>query len=637
MVLCKVINPLWRLISMPKRILSLLLAVILMLPLSIVAVAPCAAEEYDFEMRLLYGGGTLDLGDLIFYAQDNGLYCREYGCDSGILVVDMPASYLNYHDGKIWFISDCSVMSCLPDGSGLDTELVSDMPISHLYVCSDGLYYLKGDTVYLKGAIFTKKIFTGEGIAGFYPESENSFLWIVRNPNYIDSGFDGDEYWGGEDEFLFYRTDTEGDTVPVYDSCLGSDTDTYSSADSYTGPYVEIGNVTLPLEQHMPGTFFSKNGRACTCHYTSSNYCIESVGNCNCMRYYPTGYASTCEIDLLGAQCFAFARMVFYTCFGFIDHSMNASLYYSVGGLSSGNVTAKTVKELLTKAAPGAHVRLAAGHSVSILTMDEDFIVIYHGNAGGDGVTSQPCIVSTRRYTWEQFATACAKGILYVNMPYNYPDSSVINSVKEVGFYRLNSNLNLRSDTNTQADVLTILPKGEIVLVTEVNGFWGKVSYGGYEGWIFLEYTTYYSRSDLTPSPDGLFSLSSDGKYIVTKSEKLSYDSVIESFDKQNIVISSLSGEEISAESGTVGTGCTISVVVGGESASSATVIVLGDINGNGRVDIGDYLMIRRHLLDTYTLDDTELAAADVISDGEVTTSDYIAVKRYFLGNMTWS
>ena len=193
------------------------------------------------------------------------------------------------------------------------------------------------------------------------------------------------------------------------------------TAIDYQGPYVQVGATRLPLADHMPGTYFSKNGRACVCHHTADRYCIESVGNCNCMRYYPTGYAATCEIDLLGAQCFAFARLVFYKCFGFIDHAgINAGRFHSVGSLSRGAATANTVRELLGKANTGAHVRLSAGHSVSILTMDENFLVIYHGNAGGDGVPSSPCVVSTRRYTWAQFADRAAQGIEYVNVPNEY-------------------------------------------------------------------------------------------------------------------------------------------------------------------------------------------------------------------------
>ena len=276
--------------------------------------------------------------------------------------------------------------------------------------------------------------------------------------------------------------------------------DAAESTSAYSGPYVTVGTTTLPLADHMPGTFFTRNGEACTCHYSTD--CIANGSACNCMRYYPTGNKDTCEIDLMGVQCFGFARLVFYKCFGFLDHSMNSSLYYSVGSLSRSAVNATSIKNLLMKAAPGAHVRLSKGHSVSILTMDEDFIVIYHGNAGGDGIASQSCIVSTRRFTWAEFAEYSAAGVDYVNMPYNYPDSSVILTEKKVGYYRITSDngLRLRKEPNTNAEILAVIPFNTIVEVTETNQFWGKTTHEGNSGWLFLEYTTFYSALEIAPS-----------------------------------------------------------------------------------------------------------------------------------------
>ena len=37
------------------------------------------------------------------------------------------------------------------------------------------------------------------------------------------------------------------------------------AAGEYTGETVRVGSVTLPLAEHMPGTYFTKNGSPCTC------------------------------------------------------------------------------------------------------------------------------------------------------------------------------------------------------------------------------------------------------------------------------------------------------------------------------------------------------------------------------------
>lgn len=615
---------------MLKRVVSLLLCGVLALfaiPFSASTPTSVSAEGIEFGDRILYGGTAVDVGDDTVFSE-NGALWRVDAAGNRAKLAEIDAKYLNYSDGRIYFISNDRIMSINPDGSGVDTVHRLKSEAKCLYVVENGMLYMRGDCVYSMQNGREELLLCREGMAGFVPEPDGSIRWVKENPDYIYIEENGDEVWteGGE-EYLQYVA--EPNSAPEDDlSYTRAEVGTpMASGSDYSGPYVEVGSVTLPLSYHMPGTFFSKNGQACTCHHTSSTYCIQSVGNCNCMRYYPTGKKETCEVDLLGAQCFSFARMVFWTCFGFIDHSANSSLYYNVGTLSSGAVTANSVKSLLMSAAPGAHVRLAAGHSVSILTMDEDFIVIYHGNAGGDGVVSQPCVISTRRYTWEQFATAAAKGILYVNMPINYPDSKVVLTKKEVGYYKLKANLNLREEANTATDSLAVIPNGTIIEVDEVDGFWGKTEYYGKSGWVFLEYTTFYSRMKIDPSGE-LFTLGEDG-YLRAAAWKMSFDSFSEYFDKQSITVSSSDGTDLSA-SGYIGTGSVVTLAVQGNTVDSATVCLAGDVNGNGLLDVGDYILAKRAYLGTVKLNSVQSAAVDVSGSGGLDVLDYLLIRRYF-------
>ena len=626
-----------------NRIVSVLLCVLLF---ALSAAPVCAVPGEDvsvapegpvFEERLLYGGTALDIGGSVCYASPDGLRIRPADSpeSESTLLLPLDVSYLNHSRGRLWFISGRSIYSCDLSGGDLRLFREFDSPVSHLYVSDDIIYILRGETVLAITHKGEREVFTREGIAGFIPEN-GGFRWISARAGYHVPDNSGDEVYSNDvSPYVEHFADSTGAEAPLpaREDASGEDVGSGAQTDSgYTGPYVNVGAVTLPLAQHMPGTFFSKNGKACVCHYYSpSTYCIDSVGDCNCMRYYPTGYKETCEVDLLGAQCFAFARMVFYTCFGFIDHSMNSTLYYNVGTLQRGSVTANTVKELLMKAAPGAHVRLAAGHSVSILTMDDDFIVIYHGNAGGDGVKSAPCVVSTRRYTWEQFASAAALGIQYVNMPYNYPDSSLVLTEKAKGYYRLNENLNLRAEPNTISAVQAIIPRGTIVNVTETNAFWGKTEYGAHSGWVFLEYTTYYTAQKIEPSANGLYSVSGD--FVVGRVHKQTLDSFAESFDKQNLSVTSPSGAALSGGD-YVSTGCVLSIAVGTDIIDSKTLVLAGDVNGNGYIDVGDYAAVRRAVLGTFGLSGASLAAADVSGDGTIGSEDYARIRRFFLGTI---
>ena len=58
-----------------------------------------------------------------------------------------------------------------------------------------------------------------------------------------------------------------------------------------------------------------------------------------------------------------------------------------------------------------------------------------------------------------------------------------------------------------------------------------------------------------------------------------------------------------------------------------------GDVDRNGIVESKDYLMIKRAVLRTYTLLESELTAADASGDGDVTAVDYLMVKRDVLQN----
>lgn len=582
----------------------------------------------DFGDRIMYGGTAVDVGDDVVFNRDGALYKKSGDNETALL--DIDGKYLNYFENELWFVAENEIMSCNADGGELVTRYRLGEEVKCLYVFDTGVMYLRGQTVCFNNGT-ERELFSREGICGFAPESNGNIRFIVNNPDYVPTDFNGDEgFESGNNEFFEYTASAESGyavytvTTKVYGTALTSE------SNDYFGPYVKIGETTLPLDEHMPGTYFSKNGQACSCHNTSSNYCIISEGNCNCMRYYPTGKKETCEIDLLGAQCFAFSRMVFWKCFGFIDHSNNSSLFYNVGTLANGAVTANTAKELLMKAAPGAHVRLAVGHSMTIMTMDEDFVVFYHGNAGGDGVASSPCVVSTRRYSWEQFASAAARGIQYVNMPYDYPDTEIILTKMEAGYYKLTDNLNLRAETNTSSASLAVMSRGDIVEVTELDGYWGKVEYNGKIGWIFLPYTTFYSKKTIIPSGD-VFMRDNNG-YLRAIGWKMTTDSFAEHFDKQALTVKAASGKELTP-SDYIGTGATVEIAFNGVTVDSATLCLAGDVNQNGSLDVGDYLLIKRACLGSCEFSDAQTVASDVYGNNGTDIYDYIMIKRYFFSN----
>ena len=61
----------------------------------------------------------------------------------------------------------------------------------------------------------------------------------------------------------------------------------------------------------------------------------------------------------------------------------------------------------------------------------------------------------------------------------------------------------------------------------------------------------------------------------------------------------------------------------------------LGDVNNDETINSRDYVLIRRYILKTYTLDENQLLAADINGDGTVNSRDYVLVRRHILKTYT--
>ncbi|MCD7826972.1 MAG: SH3 domain-containing protein [Clostridiales bacterium] len=112
----------------------------------------------------------------------------------------------------------------------------------------------------------------------------------------------------------------------------------------------------------------------------------------------------------------------------------------------------------------------------------------------------------------------------------------------------------------------TLIPEGTTVTVTEVSGSWGKVTYNGVTGWIYLEYANYKGSTPTASSPSvGFLSTASgvkgdaDGNGTVTAA------------DARLVLRAAASLENV-----------------------SDSVVTLCDINGNGKLDPSDARAVLR-------------------------------------------
>lgn len=92
-------------------------------------------------------------------------------------------------------------------------------------------------------------------------------------------------------------------------------------------------------------------------------------------------------------------------------------------------------------------------------------------------------------------------------------------------------------------------------------------------------------------------------------------------------------GDTVIADTANVGTGYTLT-----SDGKSYTIVVLGDVNGDGKASAGDYVLIKNHIMQTDLIKDSaNQNAADVNKDGKISAGDYVLIKNYIMKGTEFS
>jgi hypothetical protein len=97
-----------------------------------------------------------------------------------------------------------------------------------------------------------------------------------------------------------------------------------------------------------------------------------------------------------------------------------------------------------------------------------------------------------------------------------------------------------------------------------------------------------------------------------------------------------INNNAITSSSAKVGTGAKLSLSFGATS-NIYTVVIYGDVDGDGDIKVADLAAVKQHLLKTQTLTDAILMAGDISKEGKVTISDLLAIKKHILNISTIS
>jgi peptidoglycan hydrolase-like amidase len=145
------------------------------------------------------------------------------------------------------------------------------------------------------------------------------------------------------------------------------------------------------------------------------------------------------------------------------------------------------------------------------------------------------------------------------------------------------------------------------------------------------------SRGDSTDTTQPAPTISSSKHKLQSNSvtgiaEKTSVSAFLGNFSVNNGSLSLVAADKKAKTSGNVGTGDVLYLKDGsGKTVKSYSVVIYGDVNGDGEISIMDLLRVQRHLLDVSKVQGIYSSAADVSKDGKVTIADLLRIQRHLL------
>lgn len=111
------------------------------------------------------------------------------------------------------------------------------------------------------------------------------------------------------------------------------------------------------------------------------------------------------------------------------------------------------------------------------------------------------------------------------------------------------------------------------------------------------------------------------------------YEGLINSFgfdDSFTVKMTYSDGTDVDPQD-IVGTGSIITVTDNetGEELYRRTVVIFGDVNGNGKINTNDFMMIKRHIYRETYLEGIYYFAGDINGNGAINTNDFMMIKRH--------
>ena len=137
------------------------------------------------------------------------------------------------------------------------------------------------------------------------------------------------------------------------------------------------------------------------------------------------------------------------------------------------------------------------------------------------------------------------------------------------------------------------------------------------------------ANDQITTEPVGVYKKLVEGKTIVpfvltNRDDVLTIKDIKES---KEFNITKFNGLSISDENTVVGTGDTFT-----SNGQEYTVVVYGDVDGNGKINSTDALQLEKHITGIEKLDAVQQEAADIVNNAKLNSTDSLTIKKYVVG-----
>ncbi len=222
-----------------------------------------------------------------------------------------------------------------------------------------------------------------------------------------------------------------------------------------------------------------------------------------------------------------------------------------------------------------------------------------------------------------------------------------------LGVYSVTAtNLNMRSESNASSSIITVLANAEEVQVIGYNEAktWVNIIYGEYKGWVNVKYLQFVRDFQYTVNySTDLSGAAAPSSVVLAKNGATSVaGATADGYTLDGWKLQRASDGAWWNGSGWTADASLAAVVVPGTSFGAdstklntaagddtftfhgvwSSIVLQGDINGDGNVNARDSIAIRRYLASAKEFTDEEFARADIDGNGRVNSKDSLALRR---------